>query len=161
MPGLYNYDELVANGLLKERDELIQVKKVGENNWTVACDYPYTYSLITPTRPYDVGRDGTVNLGRGNEVNNNNLNDKNMGYEKPKSNMVWAILCTLFCCLPFGIVAIVNASKVDSLYYSGDYAGAQRASDDAKKFSQYGMIIGGVIYGLYLGMLIFAAASNY
>ena len=29
------------------------------------------------------------------------------------NNMVWAILTTLFCCLPFGIVSIVYAAQVD------------------------------------------------
>ena len=29
---------------------------------------------------------------------------------KPDNNLVWAILCTLLCCLPFGIVSIVYAS---------------------------------------------------
>lgn len=68
---------------------------------------------------------------------------------KPDNNMVWAILCTLFCCLPLGVVSIVYAAKVDGLYRSGDYAGAQAAADDAKKYAQYGAICGiiaGVIY---------------
>lgn len=34
---------------------------------------------------------------------------------KADNNMIWAILCTLFCCLPFGIVSIINAAKVDGL----------------------------------------------
>ena len=29
------------------------------------------------------------------------------------NNLVWAILTTLFCCLPLGIVSIVHAAKVD------------------------------------------------
>lgn len=51
------------------------------------------------------------------------------------NNLVWAILATVFCCVPFGIVAIVYASKVDNLVRLGDFAGAQKASDQAKTWS--------------------------
>lgn len=64
---------------------------------------------------------------------------------KPDNYLVWAILCTLFCCLPFGIVSIVYSSKVDGLYNAGDFAGAQKAADDAKKWATWGAIIGGVM----------------
>ena len=43
-----------------------------------------------------------------------------------------SIIATLFCCMPFGIVAIVYAAKVDSLLSVRDYVGAQSASDSAK-----------------------------
>ena len=48
------------------------------------------------------------------------------------NNLVWAILSTLFCCLPLGIVSIVHAAKVNGLLAQGDIAGAQRASANAK-----------------------------
>ena len=34
----------------------------------------------------------------------------------PDSNLVWAILCTVLCCLPLGIVAIVKAASVEKLW---------------------------------------------
>ena len=52
--------------------------------------------------------------------------------QKPSNFLVWAILATLFCCLPFGIVSIVYASKVDRLWFSGDYDGAQDAASKAR-----------------------------
>lgn len=54
---------------------------------------------------------------------------------KPGNNLVWAILTTIFCCLPFGIVAIVYASKVDGLWAAGDYAGAYYSAGKAKNWS--------------------------
>ena len=51
---------------------------------------------------------------------------------KPDNNLVWAILATLFCCMPFGIAAIVFAAQVDSKYAGGDYAGAQKSAENAK-----------------------------
>jgi hypothetical protein len=43
-----------------------------------------------------------------------------------------SIVATVLCCMPFGVVAIVYAAKVDSLIAVGDYVGAQSASDSAK-----------------------------
>jgi hypothetical protein len=46
--------------------------------------------------------------------------------------LVQAILCTLCCCLPFGIVAIVYAAQVNGKLQAGDFTGAQAASKNAK-----------------------------
>jgi hypothetical protein len=43
-----------------------------------------------------------------------------------------AILCTICCCLPFGIVAIVYAAQVGSKLSLGDYEGARISSDSAR-----------------------------
>lgn len=77
---------------------------------------------------------------------------------RPDSNLVWAILCTIFCCLPLGIVAIVYAAKVDSLYNSGNYEEAQRASDKARKFSIYGALAG-VAVGVIYAVIMFGAVA--
>ena len=76
---------------------------------------------------------------------------------KPDNNMLWAILCTLFCCLPLGIVAIINAAKVDGLYRSGDYSGAQEAADNAKKYALYGLVIGIIWIVVYFFILMAGA----
>ncbi len=34
----------------------------------------------------------------------------------PDNNLVWAILVTVFCCLPLGIVSIVKSSQVNTLW---------------------------------------------
>ncbi len=55
------------------------------------------------------------------------------GYQEYIPNhLVWAILSTLFCCLPLGIVSIVYASQVDGKRAAGDIAGALEASGKAK-----------------------------
>ena len=76
---------------------------------------------------------------------------------KPDNNMLWAILSTLFCCLPLGIVAIINAAKVDGLYRSGDYSGAQKAADNAKKYALYGLVIGIIWIVVYFFILMAGA----
>ena len=69
---------------------------------------------------------------------------------KPDNHMALAILSTIFCCLPFGIVAIVKASKVDSLFMMGDDMGAQQAANDAKKYAMIGAILAVVGWVIYL-----------
>ena len=47
----------------------------------------------------------------------------------PPTNLVWAIISTVLCCIPAGIVAIVYATKVTKKYQAGDIEGAKRASE--------------------------------
>ena len=37
----------------------------------------------------------------------------------PNNYLVWSILVTIFCCIPFGIVAIVKSSQVNGLWAQG------------------------------------------
>ncbi|MBO4723376.1 MAG: CD225/dispanin family protein [Muribaculaceae bacterium] len=79
---------------------------------------------------------------------------------KPDSYMVWAILTTLFCCLPLGIVSIVKAAKVDDLYNRGDYSGAQTASEEAKKWATWSAVSSLLIVVLYFVVVLIAVAVN-
>lgn len=83
-------------------------------------------------------------------MENNNL-------PKPDNNMVWAILCTVLCCLPLGIAAIVSASKVDGYYMSGHYDAAVDAAEKAKKYSIYGAATSLVICVLYFLLMVVVA----
>jgi interferon-induced transmembrane protein len=53
----------------------------------------------------------------------------------PQNYLVWAILTTLFCCLPAGVVAIVFAAQVNSKWAMGDFQGALNSSKNAKLWS--------------------------
>jgi len=55
-----------------------------------------------------------------------------MGLAKPPSYLWQSIACTLLCCLPFGVVGIVFAAKVDSLASVGNIPAAVEASNKAK-----------------------------
>jgi hypothetical protein len=79
---------------------------------------------------------------------------------KPDNNLVWAILSTLFCCLPLGIVAIVYAAKVDGLYREGDYDGACEAAYKAKKFSLYGAACAAVFCVFYILLIAVGIAAG-
>jgi hypothetical protein len=67
-----------------------------------------------------------------------------------------AILCTLFCCVPFGIVAIINAAQVSSKLGAGDYRGAQRASDQARKWCWISLLVGLVVGPIIVFLQIMA-----
>lgn len=78
---------------------------------------------------------------------------------KPDNNLVLAIICTICCCLPLGIVGIVKASKVNGLYYAKQYEAANLAAQEAKKWSLIGIGVGlviNIIYWLVYGATIFA-----
>jgi hypothetical protein len=86
-----------------------------------------------------------------------------MEQPQPKNYLVEAILITIFCCQPFGIVGIVFSSQVNSKYAAGDYNGALQASKDAKKWTKWGFITGlvaGTLFLLIYGAIIFFAYQS-
>ena len=80
-----------------------------------------------------------------------NTNQGNAGMP-PKNYLVESILVTIFCCLPFGIAGIVNASKVESAYRDGRIEEANAAAANAKKWTKIGFIVGLVVGILYIAL---------
>ena len=70
----------------------------------------------------------------------------------PDTYMVWAVLVTVLCCLPFGIVSIVKASQVSSLYYQGNYAEARAASRAARNWAIASAVSSGAIVLVYVAV---------
>jgi hypothetical protein len=66
--------------------------------------------------------------------------------------LVPAILATLFCCLPVGIVSIVFATQVNNKVAAGDIQGAVAASKSAKLW-----LIVSVSLGLLLWVVVILA----
>ena len=50
----------------------------------------------------------------------------------PENHLTWAIISTLLCCWPFGVAAIVNATRVDKYWLAGHKEEAYKAAADAK-----------------------------
>ncbi len=67
----------------------------------------------------------------------------------PSSYLVGAILSTLFCCVPFGIVSIVYAAQVTSKWNAGDFVGAQKSSERARLWMWIAIGCGIVALGLF------------
>jgi hypothetical protein len=72
----------------------------------------------------------------------------------PKSYLAESILVTLFCCMPFGIVAIINANDVSSAFMSGNYNLAVEKSNNAKKWIKWALICW-VIYIICIAIFYF------
>ena len=83
--------------------------------------------------------------------------------KRPNNYLALAIISTILCCLPAGIVSIIYSTKVNSLYEDGKYDEAQRASNNAKTWGIVSVAvaaIGWVIYFLFFGFAILGAMSN-
>ncbi|MEN3943400.1 CD225/dispanin family protein [Prosthecobacter sp. SYSU 5D2] len=76
-------------------------------------------------------------------------------------NYLWqSIVVTLICCLPFGIPAIIYASKVDGLMARGDFAGAREASKSAKMWCWVSFGVFMALFGIYILMVILGVAAG-
>ena len=73
--------------------------------------------------------------------------------EQVPNHMVGAILTTLFCCLPGGIIAIIYSSQVNTKLAQGDIEGAKAASKTA-----WIWIIVNLCCGLAIGLIYFLLA---
>ncbi len=83
--------------------------------------------------------------------------------EEIPTHLFPAILSTVCCCMPLGVVAIVCAAMVNSKLVSGDVEGAWKMSKMAKIFA-YGAIAIGIVgnliaFALYFMGFFFQAAS--
>ena len=73
-----------------------------------------------------------------------NLNMAPPGPKGPFSEnwLVEAILVTILCCLPFGVVGIIFAAQVNTKQQAGDMEGAEKSRGEAAKWTKIGFWIG-------------------
>ena len=80
--------------------------------------------------------------------------------------LVEAILVTLLCCLPFGVVGIIFAAQVNTKQQAGDMEGAEKSRREAAKWTKIGFwigIAGIILYILFVliwGAAFFSFASS-
>ena len=140
----YSFDDLINSGFLDDYDVSIKIRATNETIWQIAREYPFhlsesnindkNYAInensyvkrkILYMTNYSLNEDGSINRS-GNYHRP----------RKPDNNMIWAII-SISICLPFGILALVESVKVDSLYSDGNINGAIRASENAKKWAMW------------------------
>lgn len=114
--GPISQQELIAKGLSGDTP----VWKNGMPDWQRIADIPELVATQYTVPPQPVYQQ------------NGFYNNENHLGPKPDNYLVWAILSTILCCAPFGIVSIVYSTKVDTLYYQGYFQAAQEASNKAK-----------------------------
>ena len=122
--GPFSVEELKSKGISRET----MIWKSGQSQWLPMDQVPELHDLLNelPPEPPTTNR------------------------VMPKTWLVESILVTLFCCLPFGIVGIVNAVKVDTLYLSGNYEQAVIRSNNARKWTLWSLCSAIVLWILYL-----------
>ena len=138
--GPYSIEELANKGI----NRTTKVWKEGLDNWVDAQDISELKTLFEYEPPIPP-------LSKAPNTNNKTA------VIPPNTWLVQSILVTLFCCLPFGIAGIVNASKVESKFYAGDPIGAERASRNAKKWTIAGVVSALVIWAVYFLFFLIGA----
>ena len=74
---------------------------------------------------------------------------------KPNNYLALSILATIFCCLPFGIPAIIFSAKVDNFWNAGNFQAAEEASRKARNWMLVSVIVGGVAIIAYVALVMF------
>ena len=73
--------------------------------------------------------------------------------------LIPAILSTIFCCMPLGVVSIIFATQVNSKVASGDIAGAMEASKKAKMFMFIAVGLGVLVWVCAIVIWIFVLGA--
>lgn len=74
--------------------------------------------------------------------------------DRPPTYLALAIIVTILCCMPFGIVSIVYASKTDSYMASGDIGQAWENSRKARNWSVAGIVISLLWWVIYVILIL-------
>lgn len=106
------------------------------NSQTAYSQYGYSQSPYGPQQP--------------NMQNNPDYRNNQNAAPMPQTYLVWAVIMTVLCCLPAGIVAIIFSSQVTSKYYAGDIEGARKASERAQIWIIVSFVLGVLVNTLYL-----------
>ncbi len=77
----------------------------------------------------------------------------------PNNHLVWAILVTLFCFLPFGVVSIVKASSVNTLWAQGRWPEAYAAAASARTWAIWAMATLPLIFVFWVVLVLVASVG--
>lgn len=88
--------------------------------------------------------------------------EENINRQKPDNFLVWAVLSTVMCCVPTGVVAILYSNKVDGLWNAGQYDEAEEALRKAKMWTYISAGTGvlAVVVAFFFYLLGFIIAIN-
>lgn len=76
----------------------------------------------------------------------------------PPTYMVWAVISTVCCCLPLGVVAIFFAAQVSTKYYARDFEGAKKASERAELWIILAIALGVAFNILYMPLSLLSSS---
>lgn len=119
-------------------DNLFSAGSVASTTLSTQQDVPDIRQTIRRPVPVDDAQQGAVTgqtgTAGGAQSSPDNATLQNPRPPRPTSWLIPAILATIFCCLPFGLMSVIYASKVDNLYADGRYEEAERASRQARNW---------------------------
>lgn len=124
----------------------------GLDDWKPSSTLPELSEIIAaipPTPPVNVAFENTPNPPEAPHP-----------YDAPSSYLWLGILTTILCCLPFGIVSIIYACKVDSRWLMGDYDEAYSASRKARNWGIASAVTSIVLIIIYVIAIIATAESE-
>ena len=80
----------------------------------------------------------------------------------PDNHLVWAILSTVLCCLPLGVVSIIKSTQVSTLWAQGQFDQARKSADEARKWAMWSAISTVILYVVIIivYVVIIAIAVN-
>lgn len=144
--GPFTFEEIKQKNITRETNVWFE----GMGAWAPAGNVAALNELFKLVPPSRTSSNLNYEESFVNQINptttaNVNYSQGNTIQTPPKTWLVESILATIFCCLPFGIVGIVNAAKVESRFYASDLQGAINCSNNAKKWTTYGFWIGLVV----------------
>ncbi len=146
--GPFSLEELTEKHI--SRDTMVWFQELGE--WKRAETIPELSGLFTLAPPPAPG------LKAASIATNTNKNSFTDNLKPPKTWLVESILATLLCCLPFGIIGIIYASKVETRFYAGDLVGAVKASSAAETWTLVSFFFGLFGFLIFIGLAIFGTS---
>jgi hypothetical protein len=81
------------------------------------------------------------------------------GNKAPDNGLVKAVLTTMCCCLPFGVVAIAYAAQVDT-EFRRDAEGARDLASKSHAWSNAGLALGACTWLVYVAMALAAKSGD-
>ncbi len=84
--------------------------------------------------------------------------DNRKAPKMPSNYLAFAIIVTICCCLPTGIVAIIYSSKVSQAFYRGEYDRAENCSHNALLWCLISLLLGLMCFPL-VGIMQYISTS--
>lgn len=127
----------------------------GAANWMSAIEVDELRILFPPgSYPNNTGAPFNGQSSNYGNTQPHTLPNSNV---KPDNWLIWSIVVTILCCIPTGILAILESTKVDKLWACGDYEGA---NNSVKKAKTYVFISIGVGFVAFIISFIFGFMSS-
>lgn len=147
-------EELLAKSKSGEVTATDLIWKEGMGDWKPLGQVPEFQSAVGTAMTSAAGQTGSVPIPQPVPMNANHI-------PGAIPNYLWqSIAVTVLCCMPFGVVSIVYAAKVDGLVARGDIAGATAASKSAKTWVTAAVASWLVIVVLYVILVVALGASG-